>query len=425
MVTWPLTPDPSRSDNGAYDYTHVSSDDVLNPDHDLVQGPGEIIAGVDQANPGTQVFSMAHITQPIFGNFALSRLVTSPSFGVTPFSTYADPVLFRLPTNTNSANNFEAPFPLGTSSMFTLDFTSVGLTISTEPDPFVMLIESALPTYFNLLNLGKICSATADSDAHGQIREPIGIPRNFVESSIDPRDGHGTFGEISEEELAVHVNEGKVIVTNGVFIRAKLTSANNSAGVSVGGTITGTGDVTLNLEISSNEYFDWDTVEVYANTEPTPANDEMTGVTTLSSEEFHSGTFEHHPRYMMKPLVSYHKGIGGEFDLNQTVANGVRKALISRDFQFSEDTWIVVMVRGSNSVRTTFPYVPKGAIVADDKDPNAPTAPAKFLETLDNHPEKIGGIRAFAFTNPMFVDVDGNGFESIYVRDGTSPLAGN
>ena len=126
----------------------------------------------------------------------------------------------------------------------------------------------------------------------------------------------------------------------------------------------------------------------------------------------------------MTPLVSFHKGVGGEFDLNQQVANGVRKALISKDFRFDEDTWIVVLVKGSNNVRMTFPYITKGAIAVNEtKEPNAPTAPANFLDTLDNDPVKIGGIRAFALTNPMFVDVDGNGFESIYIRDGSSPLA--
>lgn len=424
MVTWPLTPEPSRPDNGAYDYTYVPGDDVLNPGHDLVQSPAEIISGVDQANPGTQVFSVAHITHPAFGNFALSRLVTSPAFGVEPFSTYADPVLFRLEANSNSSGGHQAPFPLGTNAMFTLNFTSVGLTISTEPDLFAHLIETALPTYFNLLNLGKICSATSDSDTHSQIREPVGIPRNFVASSVDPRDGIGTFNEVSEEELAVNVNQGKVVVTNGIFIRAKLTSSSDPSGVTVGGTLAGTGDVSLDLEITSNEYFDWDTVEIYANTEPTPAKDDLSGLTDLSSEQFHTGSHEHLPRYLMTPLVSFHKGIGGEFDLNQTVANGVRKAVLSRDFHFNEDTWIVILVKGSDAVRSTFPYVTKGAKVADgEKDPSAPTAPANFLDTLDSKPEKIGGIRAFAFTNPMFVDVDGNGFESLYIRDGTSPLA--
>jgi hypothetical protein len=90
---------------------------------------------------------------------------------------------------------------------------------------------------------------------------------------------------------------------------------------------------------------------------------------------------------------------------------------------------VVVVVRGSNQVRGQFPYVTKYVKPAPTDStsgniiPGNPTSPDKFLDTLDNDPVKLGGIPAFALTNPMYVDVDGNGFESIYIRDGTSPLA--
>jgi hypothetical protein len=366
---------------------------------------------------------MAHITNNTFGNFSLARLVTSPSFGVEPFSTYADPVLFRLSTNTNQAGNFEPPFPLGSSEMFSLDFTSVGLVMGNEGDLFGHLMETALPTYFNLLNLGKICSATADSDSHAQIREPLGSPRNYVISSVDPQDGSGSYSEISEEELAVNVNAGKVIISSGIFLKTKLSSAENPSGVTVGGTLAGTGEVSLEIAVSSIEYIDWDTVEIYANTEPVPAKDDLGGVTDLSSPEFHSVSQGHITKYLMAPIASYHKGIGGEFDLKQSVSAGVRQAVIRADFSFSEDTWIVVLVKGSHGVRSMFPLVTRGVTVPAAKDSSAPTAVGNFLNTLDTDPVQIGGLRAFALSNPMFVDVDGNGFEAIYIRDGTSPLA--
>jgi hypothetical protein len=416
MVTWPLTPNPDRPDHGAYDYTFVEGDNILNPDHDMVQGMAQIIQGVDETNPGTQVFSIAHITDKALGNFAISRLVTTKAFeGVEPLSTFADPVKFRLPANTYSGGGFQGPFPLGTSSMFSLDFTSVGLTIGTFKDMLGHLMETSLPTYFNLLNLGKICSATSDSDTHSQIREPIGIPRNFVASSVDPGDGIGSHQEINPEELAANVNAGKIIVSNGVFVRAHLTSPANPSGVSVGETLSGSGEVTLNLQVTSTVDFDWDTVEIYANTEPVPAKDDMSGVTELSAEEFYTNSNSHLPKYLMSPLFSYHKGLTGEGALIQTVSGGVRRAEITKNFNFSEDTWIVVVVRGTPAVRSAFPYVTKEANVEVD--------PGDFLDKLESDPVEIGGISAFAFTNPMFVDVDGNGFESLYIRDGTSPLA--
>ncbi len=416
MVTWPLTPNPDRPDNGAYDYTYVPSDDILNPDHDLVQSIEEIIKGVDETNPGTQVFSIAHITDKALGQFSIAELVTSPSFeGVEPLSTYSDPVKYRLPTNTNEKGGFMAPFPVGTNGLFSINFTSLGLTIGTASDILEHLMETSLPTYFNLLNLGKICSATADSDTHSQIKEPIGIPRNFVLSSIDPNDGIGSYPEIDPEELAQNVNAGKLFVSNGVILKTKLKSAQQPDGVTVGGTLSGTGQVTLELEISSIENFDWDKVEIYANTLPTPAKDDMSGVTDLSAEEFHHVTQSHLPKYLMAPLYSFHKNGNGDAALNQTVNNGVRKAVLSKDFNFSEDTWIVVVVRGGKSVQSTFPFVTKEA--------NRDVPPEDFLDTLENNPALIHGIPAFAFSNPMFVDVDGNGFEALLIREGISPLA--
>jgi hypothetical protein len=429
MVVWPLTPDKSKADHGSYDYTFVPGDEILNPDADMVQGLDDIIEGVDKSNPGTQVFTIAHIMDKALGNFSISHLVTSPAFGVQPLSSYADPVHFRLPANTNAANNFEAPFPLGTSKMVTMNFTSVGLTISTDinPDFFTRLMETSLPTYFNLLNLGKICTALSEGDTHSQIREPVSVMKNFVESSVDPRNGTGSYSEIDPEEIATNVNAGKVIISSGVFVKAKLKSANNPQGVTVGGTIKGTGDVTLDLEITSNDYFDWDTVEVYANTEPVPANDAMTAGTDKNVEDFYTASLEHIAKYFMTPLVSFHKGDTGDTALNQTVSGGVRKAVLSKDFHFTEDTWVVVLVKGSDQVRGQFPYVTKYVKITQDAQgkqvPSSPTSPNNFLDTLDNDPVKIGGLPAFALTNPMYVDVDGDGFQSIYIRDGTSPLA--
>ncbi len=417
MLAFPMKADPSSTTGGAYDYTYVPSDDVINPDHDRIQSIGEIIQGVDQAYAGTQVFQMAHIMDKATGNFAISGLVTSTAFSdeVAPLSSYADPVSYRLPSNSNEAGGFQAPYPLGTSGLFSPDFTSIELSVGAYKNSLDELFESALPTYFNLLNLGLIKTATASSDSHTQVREPLGTPRNYIVSSVDPRDGIGSsFQGIDEEEIAVNVNAHRVVVSNGVFIHARLKSASNPGGVTVGGTISGSGAVTLDLEVVSNEYFDWDRVEIYANTVPSPANEDMTGLTALSAADFHRLSGGHTIKYIMSPAFQYAKGGSGDGVLVQNVADGVRRSTMSRSFNFSEDTWVVVLVRGSNAARSLFPYVTKEA--------KTTVAPANFLDTLDNDPVKIGGIRAFAFTNPMFVDVDGNGFQAKHVREGLSPI---
>lgn len=417
LGVFPLTHDPASTTGGAYDYTYVDTDDVLNPDKDRVQTMDEIIKGVDEKYPGTQVLQINHILDKATGNFAIAGLVTSAAFDdVEPLSSFADPVKFRMPANSNEAGGFQGPYPLGTSGAISMAFTGVELTIGAYADTLDHLMQTALPVYFNLLNLGVIRTATTNSDSHTQVREPLGTPRNYVMSSVDPRDGIGaSFQAISPEEIAVNVNAHRSICSNGIFIRPKLTSAANPGGVTVGGTLQGSGDVTLELDIASNEFFDWDRVEIYANTVPLPARDDLTGVTDLSTREFHEVSGTHTQKYLMTPLFQFARGASGDAALNQTVAGGVRRATLSKTFNFPEDTWVVAVVRGSNGVRSLFPYVTRGA--------SNSVTPGSFLDILDVNPAQIGGIRAFAFTNPMFVDVDGNGFEAKHIRDGQSPLA--
>ncbi len=156
-------------------------------------------------------------------------------------------------------------------------------------------------------------------------------------------------------------------------------------------------------------------MDVFANTVPLPAKDDMSGVTDLSAKDFHTVSGTHTSKYLMTPLFQFARGASGDAAINQTVSGGLRHAVLTKSFNFTEDTWIVVVVRGSNATRSLFPYVTKGAKTS--------ITPGSFLDILDANPAQIGGIHAFAFTNPMFVDVDGNGFEAKFIRDGQSPLA--
>ncbi|MCP5467917.1 MAG: hypothetical protein H7A32_01445 [Deltaproteobacteria bacterium] len=414
-IVWPLTPKPGERGNGAYDYTYVPEDDILGPQHSYTQTMDQIFAGVDSTNPGEQVLSVAHITDKVLGNFAISRYVTTDYWKdeVEPLSSYSDPILFRLKPNTNSAGKYAPPFPLGTSEMIPTQFTSVGLTIGTFKDTLDHLLDTALPTYFNMLNLGIKSSATSNSDGHYEIIETVGEPRNYVASSIDPADGMGSYPELDPFEMAASVNKGQVIVTNGVFVKPTLKSNNNPDGVSVGGTISGTGNVTLDLEVMSNEFFDWNHVLIFANTVPIPAKDDMSGPTDLDPESFHYITKDHHTKYLMEPIARLDKDGEGNEKLEQIIENGVRKASISRSFNFTEDTWIVVVVHGDNQVYSTFPMGTKIA--------NKDVAPENFLVQFAINRTNIGGSPTYAFTNPMFVDVDGDGFKALHVADGTSP----
>jgi hypothetical protein len=66
-----------------------------------------------------------------------------------------------------------------------------------------------------------------------------------------------------------------------------------------------------------------------------------------------------------------------------------------------EDTWIIAMVKGTDGLSSPmFPVVP------EDLDP---TTNQTLDDLLDDNLDE-GGVPAFAFTNPLFVDVGNNGW---------------
>lgn len=435
---FPVLFNPEDPTGGAFDYTKKEGY-TPGPEHHELLSPGEFLQMIDEKNPGEQVLQVNHIQDYTLGNFALSRLITTTKFdGVAPLSTYADPVRFRLSPNTNSGGNHQAPFPYGTNKLFSDKFTAMELCVGeSSVVPFPHLRDTALPTWFNLLNLGKRATATCSSDTHRQIREPVGILRNFVVNSADPRDGGSQFTQINPQEIAKNVNAGKVIVSAGPFVTASLSGEGRSAGLGDTLSFTGGGDktVNLNINIQSPDWMDWDTVEIYVNTDPTPGNDATppSGVWAGSAEQFvdvkPEGFADHlEPKYLYSPNYTFKRGGGGGAQiLTQAVSNGARSAVINQSITLNEDSWIVVMVRGSDQAHTIFPYAPKAVNTQGDS-----LNPEHFLDTLDAQrattatlspsPDVIGGSKAFAFTNPIYVDIDGNGWQAKYVRSGVSPL---
>jgi len=444
---FPILFDPSDPTGGAFDYTKKDGY-TPGPDHHELLSPGEFLSMIDEKNPGEQVLQVNHIQDNTLGNFALSELVTTTKFpGVAPLSTFADPVEFRLSPNTNNGGNHQAPFPYGTNKLFTDKFTSMEICIGESAVvPFPHVRDTALPTWFNLLNLGKIATATCSSDTHRQIREPIGILRNYILSSADPRDGDGQYIQIDPQEIARNVNRHHVIVSAGPFVSATMSAEGKTAMVGDTLSLAGGGEKTVNLQINvqSPDWMDWDTVEVYVNTDPTPAKDDLSGPWAGTAKEFVSigidkdsvgkpsirdNTKNHlEPKYLYAPNLIFKRGGGGGAQiLTQSVSNGARTAVINQPITLTEDSWIVVLVKGSDQAHTIFPYAPKAVNTQGDT-----LSPAHFLDTLDAQrattatispsPDVIGGSKAFAFTNPILVDIDGNGWQAKYVRSGQSPL---
>jgi hypothetical protein len=127
----------------------------------------------------------------------------------------------------------------------------------------------------------------------------------------------------------------------------------------------------------------------------------------------------HVPKYGYEPSQSYR--LYDETLPTWKEENGVITAQVDATLDVSEDTWIVVLVRGTKETsgyRSLFPIVTNVLIDADKK-------PANFdpLNLQAFHTDPNNGAFAFALANPVFVDADADGkFTARYVREGTSPL---
>jgi len=411
---FPLTHDPADPEGGAFDWSGSDREDV-SPAPDYVWTVPELIPNL-RSDPARPVIQLNHIMDMPTGLPLAAGWVTSPfymkGFGVAPLSTYADPLERRMPSG---GANFPVPFE--SSGLITADFDSIELMVGFNLNDPGMLMRSSLPTWFNLLNLGVTATATSDSDSHTIFGNPIGLPRNFIASSVDPRDGRGSFGGISLSEYADSIRAGRVTVSAGPVVMMKATSA-SGASAGIGDVVSGK-RATFTVEVGAPSWAWFDTIEIYANTEPIPADDD-TGEPMQGTAADPSVFYKpyHAPVYSYEPSKSFRLMDGTLESWKED--GGVITASVTFDMEVTEDTWVVAVARGTKGTkgfRSPFPIVTRAildsSVQPEGFDPSDLTA---------FHADEGVTSTAWGITNPIFMDADGGGFAAKYVREGISPI---
>ena len=249
-------------------------------------------------------------------------------------------------------------------------------------------INERMGIWFNLMNQGLPSTAIADTDTHRLNNLGGAGARSWTSSTSDDP------ASVSPAEVAVAVREGRVVGGQGVYVQTRLVANENPslvADLTLGGTTEITiGDaaqgVTLEIDVQAPIWAEFDTIEIYANPatipSPTSSADELFGATpTLVLTE------------------------GTDFSVTQTVVHaGVTgadrlEASVSESFtNLTEDTWFVVVVRGSDGVsQPMFPVYPSSL----DSGSNTTVA-----DLIDGNLGE-GGVLALGYTNALFVDADG------------------
>ena len=180
--------------------------------------------------------------------------------------------------------------------------------------------------------------------------------------------------------------------TNGPFMRVTVEGdPGETGGLALGeATVvkaTG-GAATVTVEIQSPTWAQFDTVEYYVNS-------------ATIADTTDRGSLP--PLYRICPDVVHTDGV--DFTVSTAAVNGAQRLEATDTLSLSgltEDTWVVVMVKGSDNVSCPlFPVVPNDL----NPDENQTLADLKTCNTgVDER-----GVNALSFSNPLFFDVNNNG----------------
>jgi hypothetical protein len=364
---FPMTVDPNRVSGGAVDWGREAPAGQDFPSLGAYSlSPGEIFAAV-LSDPGEDTVHINHVHSFFDSGLKIDT-------GLAPPQSTGDPTPLRLDPN---VPNF-----------WDDGFTALEVWIqSHRDDTFDNFLGQNAGNWFNLLNQGIVRTGISDSDTHQIYRFQSGTPRSMIAS---PTDDPGALAAIAET-LAINLNDGRVMGTNGPFLRVSLEGDPNEVGGLEEGidtlvTASG-GSATVTVEVQSPTWAEFDTVEYYVNSE------------TIADP---NGRLDD-PNNPLPPFYricpDYVQVAGVDFTVNTVPAGGGERLEATTSLALSgltQDAWVVVMVKGTDDVSCPlFPVIPS------DLDPSSnPT-----LADLKTCAAGDLGVTALAYSNPLFIDV--------------------
>lgn len=200
--------------------------------------------------------------------------------------------------------------------------------------------------WFAMLNAGYPIAAVANSDAHDR-NDGVGYGRNLVRVGTD-RPGDMTTADVTTALLAQRVS-----VSNGPFIRLLFEGRDRMGKEDL--VVPTDKSVVVQVIVEAPTWVDVDALEVYANGRPLP-------VVAVGKELLQDETAS--PGQHMTVALPLSGG---------TLSESIRLDATLRLFP-KKDTWYVVVVKGRGSL------------------------------------EPVGRGTPWAYTNPLYVDLDGDGF---------------
>jgi hypothetical protein len=401
---WPVPIDPSKVNGGSVDFGGAAPDGEDFPsfgNYNLT--PGEIVAAAKLDGATTVQINHVHSFFGLGGGSG-----GAIDTGMTPPQSMVPPVARRLdPTVTNF-------FPDEPDRPDALEIW-IG---DDRGQVYNNFLGRNIGDWFNLINQGIVKTGVADSDTHRRILTQAGMPRSMVASPTDDP------GSINPATISANVNDGRVFGTNGPIVRVSThaDSTNEDGGLGVGESkviSTTDGEVEIEVHIQSPIWAEFDRVEYYINTTTTKSTvmrESGAGLVPVTTYAITPDHVQTAPGDFVVNTIEDNPSIPGASHLEATTTLHLSG--------LTDDIWVVVLVRGTDGVsKPLFPIVPNSMLArACSNDPcracSSDSTCSPGTCTVSN--QTVGeltdgnlnqcGMTALAFTNPLFVDVDGGGW---------------
>jgi hypothetical protein len=271
-------------------------------------------------------------------------------------------------------------------------------------------LDLVLRDWFNFLSFGKLVAPLGNSDSHTRELDACGLPRTLIRVSDDSAAGLAGAGPEVYASMLGSVQQD-LVVTNGPMIAVSADGGTTSA---IGKRVAATaGTISLDVAVTSAEWVEFDTIEVFANNTYDPLESgEATALQPIACFTTRDpGTMAATDPCLLAPVVSAGPltvtsatigGPGGAARWESALTIDLAAADVpKRDGATGDDAWVVVRVRGQ---RALFPVLLDALVDDNNLDTLLSGSDAEIAAALHGK-----GVPAAAFTGPILVDFDADG----------------
>jgi len=403
--TWPITPDNDSANHGAIDWARGSV-------AGLSMLPGEIFQAM--RDRGGKMVQVNHPRGSGFTEFQAAWNRANIKYD------YAQHTIFGDYENASVPNDY---LRLPGESLWSDQFSGLeiwnGFAIADSNGDGVREIKSldrVMRDWLSMLSLGLFVTPAGNSDTHTTVSDPVGMPRTYIRVADDSSAAlisGSAVDAVLQTQTGASSTPRDVVVTNGPMIDVKVGNVNALGRVfpSPGGA-----PITLTVTITSPDWAEFDTLEVFANTtpDPVPKSDDTTLVplqcwttrtisTLMANDPCKTAAM---PAQTMNVQLANISGPGNykRYEATVTVTLDAQD-IVNRAGARGTDAWLVFRARGDRGI---FPVLMGDAL-------GTPEAKAAVLGgdfTTIRTALTGKGVPAMAVTSPVFIDFDGSGYRA-------------